>query len=101
MKRREVVYSPDARQDLRALFDWIAEVASPDTALGYIERIKAHTDTLEYASERGTLHNDIQPGLRTIGFERRLTIAFTVSANRVTILRLFYAGRNWTEEMRS
>jgi toxin ParE1/3/4 len=30
-----------------------------------------------------------------LGFERRITVAFTVSAERVTILRLFYGGRNW------
>jgi toxin ParE1/3/4 len=47
------------------------------------------------ASERGHLREDIRPGLRIVGFERRVTIAFTVTETRVTILRLFYAGKNW------
>jgi toxin ParE1/3/4 len=33
--------------------------------------------------------------LRIIGFERRITIAFVVEPERVVILRLFYAGRDW------
>ena len=36
-----------------------------------------------------------RPGLRIIGFERRLTIAFMVQEETVTVLRVFTAGRNW------
>lgn len=52
---------------------------------------------MDIASERGTRRDDIRPGLRTIGFERRVVIAFHVSARRVEILRFFYGGRNWTD----
>lgn len=34
------------------------------------------------------------PCIRTTGFERRVTIAFTVAANAVTILRVLYGGRD-------
>jgi len=34
-----------------------------------------------------------------IGFERRVAIAFTVDAERVTILRIFYGGRSWEADM--
>jgi toxin ParE1/3/4 len=50
-------------------------------------------------SERGHRRDDVRPGLRIVGFERRITIAFTVSAEDVTILRIFYAGRNWEDEL--
>ena len=33
-----------------------------------------------------------------MGFERRVTVAFEVSAKTVTILRLFYGGQNWEEQ---
>ena len=33
-------------------------------------------------------------GLRTVGFERRITIASTIQAERVIILRILYAGRS-------
>jgi hypothetical protein len=32
---------------------------------------------------------------RTIGFERRATIAFRVEKNTVRIIRIFYAGRDF------
>jgi toxin ParE1/3/4 len=38
--------------------------------------------------ERGTRRDDILPGLRTIGFERRATIAFRVLKTRVEIVSL-------------
>ena len=50
---------------------------------------------MRHASERGHKRDDIRPGLRIAGFQRRVTIAFTVTETRVTILRLFYGGRNW------
>lgn len=41
----------------------------------------------------------IRPGMRTIGFERRITIAFAVGETSVTILRIFYGGRDWQAEL--
>jgi len=45
--------------------------------------------------ERGTKRDDILPGLRTIGFERRVTIAFRVQETRVEIVTVAYGGRNF------
>lgn len=95
MKERPVLFSPEARDDLVALYDWIAAAASPDKALSYIERIEVYCHGFTHASERGHRRDDIRPGLRIVGFERRVTIAFTVDETRVVILRVFYAGRNW------
>ena len=94
MIRRTIVFSPEARTDLIALYDWIASAASPDIALAYIERIEQFISGLEVGSERGTRRDDIRPGLRTASFERRLTVAFAVGEH-VTILRIFYGGRDW------
>jgi len=91
--------SPEAETDLVALYDWIAERASPDTALGYIDRLESYIRGFDYASERGTLRNDIREGLRTVGFERRVTIAFNVTAQEVIVLGLFYGGQNWQEAL--
>lgn len=82
-----------------ALYDWIAERASPDTALGYIDRLERYIHGFDYASERGALRNDIREGLRTVGFERRVTIAFNVTAQEVIVLGLFYGGQNWQEAL--
>ncbi|MDP1873334.1 type II toxin-antitoxin system RelE/ParE family toxin [Phenylobacterium sp.] len=97
MIRRTIVFSPEAKDDLLALYDWIASEASPETAMAYIGRIERFIAGFETAAERGTRRDDIRPGLRMIGFERRVTIAFVVG-EQVTILRVFYAGRDWEAE---
>ena len=63
-------------------------------ALRYLERVEAFCQGLSLGSERGHLRSDSPPGLRITGFERRLSIAFTVDDEKVTILRVFTAGRN-------
>lgn len=95
MIRRVVEFAPEAREDLIALYDWVADATSPETAVGYIGRIEKFISSFDVASERGTRRDDVRPGIRTIGFERRITIAFVVDEERVSILRIFYAGRDW------
>jgi toxin ParE1/3/4 len=46
------------------------------------------------APERGARRDDIRPGLRTIGFERRATIIFQVTESEVLIVRILYGGRD-------
>ena len=95
MKRRSIVFAPEARSDLLAIYDWVAAAAGPDVALSYLERIEVYCRRLDYAAERGQKRDDIRAGLRVLGFERRVAIAFSVDDTRVTILRLFYGGRYW------
>lgn len=96
MRRRRVVFTEEARRDLIELGDWIAEHAGAATALGYIARLEAYCSGFAIAGERGQRRDDIRPGLRVVGFERRITIAFIVTDLEVTILRLHYEGRNWS-----
>lgn len=93
MIRREVILAPAARDDLITIYDWIAEHATPDTALAYIERLESHVRGFDVVSERGTRHDHIRPGLRTIGFERDVTIAFYVTETEVVILRFLRRKR--------
>ncbi len=95
MKRRQVIFSPEAREDLLLLGDWIAERAGAEVALRYLERIEGFCVGLELSSERGHRRDDVRPGLRIVGFGRRIAIAFTLTPTEVTILRLHYGGRNW------
>ena len=88
------VYSPEARKDLFEIYDYLAEVASPHRALAYVERITAHCLALSDFPERGTRQDELRPGLRTVGFERRVTIGFHVGVDVVTIDRVLYGGRD-------
>lgn len=95
MKERRVVFSLEAQEDLLGIYDWVASKASPTVAIGYLDRIEGFCASLKIGAERGTRRDDIRPGLRTLGFERRITIAFMVEDHKVVILRLFYGGQNW------
>ncbi|MBC8038489.1 MAG: type II toxin-antitoxin system RelE/ParE family toxin [Rhizobiales bacterium] len=101
MRRRDVDFSPEAVNDLLNLYDWIVSRAGSAIAISYLDRIETFCLGLDFASERGQFRGDIRPGLRIIGFERRITIAFSVDAERVTILRLFYGGQDWEELVRN
>jgi toxin ParE1/3/4 len=91
---RPVVFTPEAQNDLLDLYDYIADRSSPTRALGYISRIEKTCTSLKNLPERGTRRDDLRPGLRVIGFERRVLIAFRVSSDSVAILRILYGGRN-------
>lgn len=93
-----VVFSPEAKDDLISLFDWIARSSGPEVAGGYIDRIEAFCVGLGRSPHRGHLRRDIRENLRIIGFERRVSIAFMVEPDQVVILRLAYGGRNWEAE---
>lgn len=95
MKERDVVFSPEAELDLQALYDWVEQAAGEQVASAYLDRLERYCLGFCTASERGQLREDIRPGLRVTGFERRINIAFFVDPDRVTILRLFAGGQNW------
>lgn len=94
MKRYPVVFSELARRQLDALYDYIADRADPDTAMAYIERIEVACRGLETFPERGRAWPELRPGLRTMGFERRATLAFAVLTDRVVILQVLYGGQD-------
>lgn len=95
MRRRKVVVTPEAHDDLLRLYDWLARASSPDVALGYVERLEAFCLSFDIASERGQRRDDLREGLRITGFEGRVTIAFAVEEESVTVHRFFYGGRDW------
>ena len=47
------------------------------------------------------MRDDIRPGLRTISYRRRVIVAFTVDATDVTILGIFYGGRDYRSALRT
>jgi len=89
-----VVFTPEAQTDLLDLYDHIAESGDGDRALDYVQRIQAACLRLHIFPERGTRRDDIRPGLRVIGVERRVAIAFHIVAGTVIIDRVLYGGRD-------
>ncbi|MGL4728293.1 MAG: type II toxin-antitoxin system RelE/ParE family toxin [Bosea sp. (in: a-proteobacteria)] len=87
-----------AENDLIEIFTFVANHSSGTAASRYLNRILKFMDGFVDFPERGTLRSDVRPGLRTIGFERRVTLAFTVDGNDVVFLRILYAGRQFDLE---
>jgi toxin ParE1/3/4 len=70
----KVTFRPEAEDDLFALYRYIAENAGPARAADYVARIETACMNLATFPLGGTPRDDLAPGIRTIGFERRATI---------------------------
>jgi toxin ParE1/3/4 len=95
----KVIFRPEAEADLIGLYEYIAEVAGTKIAGGYIDRIEATCMALAQFPRRGIRRDDIQPGLRTIAFERRATIAYRVLKTRIEIVTVAYGGRSFEDDL--
>jgi toxin ParE1/3/4 len=90
-----VIFRPAAERDLLEIADWVAERASIAVAIGYVERLQRYCGRLDMFPKRGTPRDDLYPGLRTIGFERRALIGYLVLEDTVPILRILYGGQDF------
>jgi plasmid stabilization system protein ParE len=90
---RRIILARAAQRDLEEIERYIGKVASPYRARAYIRRILDFVGRFDYFPERGTLRSDIRPGLRVLGFERRVSIAFMVRESEIVIIRILYGGR--------
>lgn len=91
--RYEVRFTAAARNDLRDLYLYIARRSGPQIAMTYVERLRTYCLGFADQPERGIRRDDVRPGLRIVGFERRVTLAFHIDGHRVVFDRLLYAGR--------
>lgn len=89
-----VAFAPEAQAQLLSIYGYIARKADPDTAHRFTSAIVDYCKSFAKFPSRGTRRNDLRPGLRTVGFRKRATIAFHVGDRTVTILGVFYAGQN-------
>jgi toxin ParE1/3/4 len=94
-RKFEVVFRATAETDLFGLYDYVTEQSGAEIARTYIDRIENACMALEAFPERGMRRDDIHRGLRILGFERRVAIAFKIDKRRyeVLIIRIFYGGR--------
>ena len=102
MTRRNIIFRPAAEADLIDPYHSIAERSGfPARAIGYIRRIRTYCETLATFPERGTRRDDLRYGLRIIGFERRIVIAYMIlGTGEVDIGRIFYGGQDYEDLMR-
>ena len=95
MRRLKVRYRSEAIADLDWIFDAILRVsANQITAERFVRRILARCRRIGNAPYGGRPRDDLEPGLRTVPFERRAVIAYRVT-DAVEITNVFYGGRDY------
>ena len=87
--------SPEARDHLDAIYDYIAAAASPEIARRFTDGLFNHIGSLIEFPHRGTMRDDLRSGLRTTAWRRRVTIAFAVEEAAVVVIGIFYGGRDF------
>lgn len=97
----EVVWRPEARDDLYAVYDWIAGQADPNTAFAFTAKIEAFALRLSHFPKRGTPRFSLSSGLRTVTYQRRMIIAYRVEDGTVQILRLIDTARDFVRTFES
>jgi toxin ParE1/3/4 len=90
-----IVFTPEARDELNRLYAYIAMAADTDIASRFVDGIIDHIATLKEFPKRGTPRDDLRPGLRTLTWRRRVTIAFMVEERDVVVIGIFYGGRDF------
>ena len=90
-----IVFWPEADAQLVGVYRFIALEASANVAERFTGSIVDYCGGLETFPERGARRDDLRPGLRIVGFRRRVTIAFSVDEDVVTIVGVFYGGQDF------
>ena len=97
---RRLVFSPEAVEQLTALYAYVAAAATPGTAVRYTEGIINYCESLKVFPNRGTMRDDVRSGLRITNYKKRAVIAFDVDAEQVSIIGVFYGGQQYEAMLR-
>ena len=90
---RRLVLTRRAKAQIDNLYEYIAREASLEIADRYIAALIERIAGLTQFPHRGTRRDDLRPGLRTIPFRRRLTIAYAVKPREVRIIAIARVGQ--------
>ena len=64
-----VIFTPDAQDQLAALYRYIAIATTPEIAECYTSAIVTYCEGLSTFPNRGTRHDDVRPGLRITNYK--------------------------------
>jgi toxin ParE1/3/4 len=97
MSSYAVVFTPEAEQHLAKLYRYISEKSSVDVALRFTMSIIDYCATMDEFPHRGIRRDDIRQGLRIVHFRQKTVLAVAIDdvAHIVTIVGVFYGGRNY------
>lgn len=90
-----IVFTSEARDQLDYLHGYLSAEADSETASRFVDGIIDYIAGLTAFPKRGTPRDDLRPGLRTMAWRRRVTIAFMVEETAVVVIGIFYGGRDF------
>ncbi len=92
-------FTPEARQPLHHLDEWVAEKATAETARRFVAATLDHIDGILVFPLAGRARDDVRSGMRTITFKKRTLIAYEVDESSgelvVNVLGVFHGGQDW------
>jgi toxin ParE1/3/4 len=93
----QIKFHPLVARDLDAIAKAIIDYAGPDSAARKLAEIEAAIATLKATPHKGSIRDEIAPGLRAIPAGRKAVIAFVVDdvAKEVLIYAITYGGADW------
>jgi len=103
MKHYDVYLMPDAIKDLNEIYEYIAEKSGlPEVAWAYIEKLRHKCYEFRTTPIRGQKRDDLRLNLRVAVIDKNAVAAFEVDEDQqsVTILNIFYGGRDYETIMR-
>lgn len=94
MRQLDVALSAGALSDLQQIAFYVYERSgNVVVARAYDARIPDVCARIGDAPQGGRPREDLGPGVRSWSFERRATILYRVTADRVVVLRIVHRGR--------
>lgn len=97
-----IIYSSEAKDDLREIYSYIAyDLQAPETAEGQVNRIRKEIRSLDFMPSRYTVV-DWEPW-KSMGMHRVPVDNFIVyyvvnnGSRTITVIRIFYGGRDIEE----
>lgn len=104
-----IEFAKDAERDLELIFDHLVEsyVGFGDSvpealsrALQRVEEVRRNAERLGIAPHRGTLHEDMLPGLRHVTIDRAIYWFAVLEAERtVRVLAVVFGGQDHVRHM--
>jgi plasmid stabilization system protein ParE len=92
-----VRFHPLVARDLDAITQWIIDYAGPEVAARKLSEIEAAIATLKTTPHKGSLRDEIAPGIRVIPAGRKAVVAFLVddATRELLIYAVTYGGADW------
>ncbi len=96
-------FHPLVARDLDAIAHWIIDYAGPDAAARKLAEIEGAIASLKTTPHKGSLCDEIAPGLRAIPAGRKAVSAFMVDDDQgeVLIYAVTYGGADWVGRSRA